>query len=144
VMIDVRDESDYNLFHLADARHIQLEELDEAVPELHLEPENTVFVVMSNDESAATQAWKYLVAESLPNVYLLEGGINNWLTVFAEDENRIRAMESSADDDLRFEFAAALGAAFPAADPHINEYDLEFIPKIKMELKRGPTSGGCG
>lgn len=144
VMIDVRNESDYNLFHLADAHHVPLDELGEKVPELHLEPENTVFVVMSNDETAATQAWKYLVAESVPNVYLLEGGINNWLTVFAGDENRIRAMESRLDDNLRFEFAAALGAAFPAADPHISEYDIEFVPKIKLELKRGPTSGGCG
>ena len=24
------------------------------------------------------------------------------------------------------------------------EYVVDFIPKIKMELKRGPTSGGCG
>ena len=144
IMLDVRDESDYNLFHLADARQVPFDELAGITPELHLEPENTVIVVMSNDETAAKQAWRYLVAESIPNVYILEGGINNWLSVFAEQDNRIKAVDSSPDDSLRFAFAAALGAAFPSADPHINEYDLEFIPKIKLELKRGPTSGGCG
>jgi rhodanese-related sulfurtransferase len=144
VMLDVRDEANYNIFHIADARHVLPDELAGVTHELHLEPQNTVVVVMSNDEMAATQAWKYLVAESIPNVYILEGGINNWLSVFAEDDNRIRASDSGLDDSLRYEFAAALGAAFPAADPHINEYDLEFTPKIKLELKRGPTSGGCG
>ena len=144
IMLDVRDESNYNIFHLADARQVPFDELAGITPELHLEPENTVIVVMSNDETAATQAWRYLVAESIPNVYILEGGINNWLSVFAEEDNRIMAVDSSPDDSLRFAFAAALGAAFPSADPHINEYDLEFIPKIKLELKRGPTSGGCG
>jgi len=144
IMLDVRDESNYNIFHLADARQVPFDELAGITPELHLEPENTVIVLMSNDETAATQAWRYLVAESIPNVYILEGGINNWLSVFAEDDNRIMAVDSSPDDSLRFAFAAALGAAFPSADPHINEYDLEFIPKIKLELKRGPTSGGCG
>jgi hypothetical protein len=144
VMLDVRDEANYNLFHIADAQHVPLADLEQVIPKLHLEPENTVFVLMSNDEAAATQAWKYLVAESVPNVYLLEGGLNNWLTAFAEEDNRIKALETSPDDSLRYQFAAALGGAFPASDPHISEYDLEFIPKIKLELKRGPTSGGCG
>ncbi|MGB5844451.1 MAG: YeeE/YedE thiosulfate transporter family protein [Anaerolineales bacterium] len=144
IMLDVRDESNYNLFHLADARQVPFDELAGITPELHLEPENTVIVLMSNDETAATQAWRYLVAESIPNVYILEGGINNWLSVFAEEDNRIIAVDSSPDDSLRFAFAAALGAAFPSADPHVSEYHLEFIPKIKLELKRGPTSGGCG
>jgi rhodanese-related sulfurtransferase len=144
VMLDVRDESNYNLFHIADSQHLPFDQLEGVIPRLHLEPENTVFVVMGNDETAATQAWKYLIAESVPNVYILGGGINNWLAVFAEEDNRIRAVDSSPDDRLRYEFAAALGGAFPAADPHISEYDLEFIPKIKLEIKRGPTSGGCG
>jgi hypothetical protein len=144
IMLDIRDEANYNMFHIADARQTQLDELAGVVPDLHLEPENTVFVVMSNDETAATQAWKYLVAESIPNVYILEGGINNWLSVFAEEDNRIKAVDSSPDDTMRYAFAAALGGAFPASDPHIDEYDLEFTPKIQLELKRGPTSGGCG
>ena len=144
VMLDVRDEANYNLFHIADSQHVPLDELPEVMPKLHLEPENTVFVVMSNDEAAATQGWKYLVAESLPNVYILEGGINQWLATFAEEDHRIQELTSSQDDKLGYAFSAALGGAFPASDPHISEYHLEFVPKIKMEMKRGPSSGGCG
>ena len=144
VMLDVRSEADYNLFHIADARNVNLDQLEGIIPELHLEDANTVFVVMSNDEAAAEGAWKYLVAESVPNVYILEGGINAWLDTFADDDNRIHNLASSTDDSLRYEFAAALGSAFAAADPDIHEYELEYIPMIKLELKRAPSSGGCG
>ena len=86
VMLDVRDEVDFNLFHILDARHVPQENLPEIIADLHFEPENTVFVVMSNEETGATNAWKMLVAESVPNVYLLEGGINNWIATFGDDD----------------------------------------------------------
>lgn len=144
VLLDVRSEADYNLFHLADAQRVPLDQLADIVSELHLEPANTVIVVMSNDETLATEGWKILVAESVPNVYILEGGINKWLEVFAKDENRIRPLAQGADEQLRYEFAAALGAAFPAAEPHPEHFDIEYVPKIKLDIKRAPSGGGCG
>jgi hypothetical protein len=51
VMLDVRDEVDYNLFHILDARRIPLGVLPSIIEELHLEPANAVFVTMSNDAS---------------------------------------------------------------------------------------------
>lgn len=29
-------------------------------------------------------------------------------------------------------------------DPDYHEFELEFTPKIKLELKRAPSGGGCG
>jgi hypothetical protein len=99
---------------------------------------------MSNDEAAATEAWKYLVAESVPNVYILEGGINHWLDYFASEDERIAPLVSAPQDSLRFAFPAALGARYEAATPDPHHYQLEFTPKIELKQKRGPTSGGCG
>ncbi len=145
ILLDARSEADYNLFHLADAQLVDQDNLPDLVSNLHLEPANTLFVVMSNDEAAATELWKYLVAESVPNVYILEGGVNNWIATFAEEETRIHATAvPQGEDELQYEFAAALGAAFPAATPHPEEFELEYIPKIEMEMKRAPTGGGCG
>ncbi|MEZ4834552.1 MAG: YeeE/YedE thiosulfate transporter family protein [Caldilineaceae bacterium] len=110
-MIDVRPEADYNLFHILDAQHVTMAELPELAPILREEPANTLFVTMSNDETAATEAWKYLVAESVPNVYILEGGVNNWLAVFGDDEFKLtRTLAVSGDDQLRYTFDMALGA----------------------------------
>ena len=146
IMIDVRNENDYNLFHLLDAQHILPEDIPQKIEDFHLEPANTVFVVMSNDETATTEVWKTLTAESVPNVYILEGGINNWLDTFStEIENEFCGEQKSAKDDhLKYEFSAALGSGCPAAYPDADKFTLEFTPKIELELKRAPTGGGCG
>jgi rhodanese-related sulfurtransferase len=146
IMLDVRDEADYNLFHLRRARHLPLAEVTSAIPELRLEvAANTVFVLMSNDERSAIEAWKLMVAESVSNVYILAGGINNWLTVFRHDDPTVQPTPTPpVDDQLQFIFASALGDRYTAADPDAHHYGLEYTPKIKLELKRGASGGGCG
>jgi rhodanese-related sulfurtransferase len=146
IMLDVRNEADYNLFHILDARHVPLDEIPNIVPALHEEPENTVFVVMSNDEQAATAAWKTLVAESLPNVYILDGGINNWIATFATPEFLVaHPILDAPGDDLHYMFTAALGDRYPEAQPSAKVMEaMVFEPKVKLEVKRGPTGGGCG
>ena len=100
---------------------------------------------MSNDEEAATEAWKILKAESVPNVYILDGGINGWLNAYGGDsfgqEDRVRMRQV---DQPAFRFDAATGSRHRAAEPVPNFLDLKYEPKVILELKRAPTSGGCG
>ncbi len=144
IMLDVRDEVDYNIFHILDAQHVPLSEIDSKVADLHFEPANAVFVLMSNDEAAATEAWKVLVAEAVPNVYILEGGINNWIATFGDDNLTKRFNAGAGNDELCYIFDSAIGDRYAASEPDPHAYELEFTPKVKLELKRGPTSGGCG
>jgi rhodanese-related sulfurtransferase len=146
MMIDVRSEADYNLFHLRGAQHIPVSDLGTIVPILLTEPAaNTVFVLMGNDEVAATEGWQTLVANSVPNVYILEGGINNWISVFGKNEADITPTPAPvADDSLRFTFPAALGDRYEAADPLPEEWKLEYTPKIQLQQRRGVSGGGCG
>ncbi|MCF6277802.1 MAG: YeeE/YedE family protein [Anaerolineales bacterium] len=146
VMIDVRPEADFNLFHIDGAVNIQPDDLPSYIKGLMLNPNinTTVHVVMSNDETLAIQAWKTMVAESLPNSYLLEGGINNWLSIFGADEADIIPTPVAADEAIDYTFPAALGSNFEASKPNPHHWELEYEPKIKLERKRGPSSGGCG
>ena len=146
ILLDVRSEADYNLFHIHGAQNVPLDRISSLVPGLLAEPSsNTVVVVLSNDEAAAAEAWKILVAEAVPNVYILEGGLNNWISIFGKDETGIHAMSASPGDDrLKYIFDAALGDRYEAADPSPHEWDLEYTPKSKLERKRGPGGGGCG
>lgn len=146
IMLDVRSEADYNLFHLRRAKNVPLGQVKSVIPALLTEQaDNLLVVVMSNDEAAATEAWKILVTESVPNVYILEGGINNWLRVFgAEDPQITPTPLPPGYDRLIFNFPAALGDRYNAADPSPHEYEFEYTPKIKLQLKRGPSGGGCG
>lgn len=144
VMLDVRDEVDYNLFHILDAQHIPLEEIPNHIEEFHFEPANTVFVTMSNDEAAATEAWKILQAESVPNVYILEGGVNNWIATFGDDDLTKNFNAGAGNDELCYIFDSAIGDRYDAAEPDPHAHELIYTPKVKLELKRAPTSGGCG
>jgi len=144
VILDVRSEADYNLFHIVDARLVTPEMLPDLVAELRLAPVNTVVVVMSNDEAAATDMWRELLAQSIANVYILEGGVNEWIATFAAEDARIVAVADQGVDKLDYRFSAALGDKFPAADPSPHEFELEYIPKIQLDIPRGPKSGGCG
>jgi rhodanese-related sulfurtransferase len=145
IMLDVRPESDYNLYHINGALNVPLDKLDSVVPSLLSEPPaNSVFVVMGNDEETATQAWKLLAAEAVPNAYILEGGINNWIKVFGKEDG-FKAVASPVKDQLEYVFPAALGSEYASCDPNPQEYEeLDFVSRIKLELKRDKSGGGCG
>lgn len=145
ILLDVRTESDYNLFHIQDARHVTPDALPALLPWLREQPANTVVIVMSNDENAATQAWQRLRAESVGSAYILEGGVNGWLSAFADDAfKQAHALTTAGDDQLRYRFDAALGANYPFAAPNPHNHPLEYTPKIKLDVKRGLGGGGCG
>jgi rhodanese-related sulfurtransferase len=146
VLLDVRPEADYNRFHLRDARHLPLDAVGASIDALQAEPANTVYVTMSNDEQVATDAWKILAAESVPNIYILSGGVNGWLDFFGDESVTVSATSSdSAADALRYTFTAALGDRHMAADPNADLYaGIEYTKKVQPVVVRGAKSGGCG
>lgn len=146
IMVDMRPEAEYNLFHIQDAQRKTLAEMPTFARALQLSPANTVVVLMSNDETAATEAWKILRAESVGNVYILEGGINNWLDTFANPNWQAtqRLAEPVGDDELHYVFTAALGSHYPWASPVRGNFALEYTPKIQLQPRRSPGGGGCG
>ena len=146
VYLDVRSESDYNLYHVEGAVNVPLDDIEDVIPVLLSEPPaNTVFIVMSNDETAAVSAWKMLVASSVPNVYVLEGGVNHWIAIFDSDSEPLQPAPNPAPDQLAYVFPAALGNRYESCDPSPIEYEhLEFEAKIQLQLKRDKSGGGCG
>lgn len=147
-ILDVREESAYNLFHLRDAVHVELDELDaiwsqDDVP-------GRVTVVVGNDETASTLAWKRLVAMKVANVYVLEGGINAWLDLFGTGTVResVPVAQRAGDDRLAHRFDRALGDRHYAARPSHHDLDHyleahELARKIKV-AGAGRKGGGCG
>jgi len=145
-VLDVRSEADYNRFHLLDAEHLPQAAMDaETVEGLLRAPANTVFVLVSNDEDAATEAWRYLVAEGLPNLYILEGGMNFWLDTFADPAFREANLVSNPrKDSLHYRFNPALGSRHPAANPNPEAFELTYTEKVQLQSKRAGSGGGCG
>jgi rhodanese-related sulfurtransferase len=146
VYLDVRSESDYNLYHIADANSVPLERIASVVPELLTEPPaNAVFITISNDETAAVKAWRLLVASGVQNVYVLEGGINAWIAMFGAKDAALKPLAAAGDDQLRYTFPAALGDRYKSCSPSPIEYEhLDYQARIVVQVKRDKSGGGCG
>jgi rhodanese-related sulfurtransferase len=148
IMLDVRSEADYNLFHIHGAVNVPLENILTVVPTLLTQSQtssSTVVVLMSNDETTATEAWKVMMAEAVPNVYILDGGINHWITVFGQQDTSIHPIATTVgDDQFRYTFEAALGDRYSTAAPVPYEWTVQYTPKIQLQNRRGVSGGGCG
>ena len=141
-LLDVREEADYNLFHIVDSRRTSMNDFNDRRWIKSL-PDDSIKVVASNDERRADAAALELMSRGARNVYVLAGGINRWLEVYGKGEGK--PIPSSGEDSLRFAFPAALGAHYAAADPdRWQTPQLPFTPKVKFDKPLPKVSGGCG
>jgi rhodanese-related sulfurtransferase len=141
-VLDVRDEADWNAFHLRDATRVSLDDLDRgAAPPL---PPGAIVIVTSNDEALAEAAWRRLTVLGVPNAYVLAGGVNLWLDVFRE--GRVDATPRAAGDDrLRHALPAALGERWPEARPPADAAGGRVFEARASGARRARVEGGgCG
>lgn len=140
-MLDVRDESDFNLFHLVDAQRVSSALLtDDWIKSL---AGDSIKVVMSNGERPANEVAKELLARGLGNVYILGGGINHWLETFGP--GTAPRIETDNPELLCYAFPSALGAHYAASNPDRWVVpEPPFTPKVKLERKIVKVKGGCG
>lgn len=146
-LLDIRSETDYNLFHLENARRVTFENIHDGLfmRELLDIPANTVVVVMSNGEADAVKAYKLLKGQGVLNLYILGGGINNWLTYFPLDTGIAERVDRDAPGEvLHYVFNRAVGEAMGASNPGTEHgHKLEFEKKVKIQKKK-IIAGGCG
>lgn len=124
VTIDLRDEHDFNLFHLGGARRVDPEALlrpDGYKPLLAL-PANAVTFLVGNGERRALAAWKGLKALGVGNLYVVEGGMNHWLELYPAPDcvaARVAGAPGEGADALAWRFAYAVGSGLPSAWPEL-------------------------
>ncbi|MFH1844588.1 MAG: rhodanese-like domain-containing protein [bacterium] len=144
-VIDVRDEVDFNLFHLRDAIWKPVVQMSaECCRRLRAEG---IKVVLSNDEVRAEQAWKHLTANEVLNVYILAGGVNLWLDIYKDGlpGPPHEAITGVGDDTLRHEIDSALGHVPEfALPPHDLVGRREYPTKVKVARPVAVEGGGCG
>ena len=174
-VLDVRSEAHYNLFHLKKAELVSLEQLTDPafVASLKAAPANTAFFTVSNDEARAVEAWRLLAAQGVPNLYIVEGGVNRWLELYPPPSClAVKRAGAHAPDTLAFDFFRAAGDCCNSAYPklafkevprdcylaaHANLLEahskaghkkpgaprVPFERKVKLQ-KKAAVKGGCG
>jgi hypothetical protein len=172
-ILDLRDEHDFNLFHIAGARRTTPAELGEPVfvrPLLD-QPANAVTFLVSNGETTALAGWKVLQAQGVANVYVIDGGIDRWLELYSPPACVARRLDTGRNPDaFAYRFAYATGSMLPSAQPELpiampslpcaSETaagmpgpgrgtppaawpDYPYDKKVKLQL-RTVVRGGCG
>lgn len=154
-LLDIRSETDYNLFHLENARRVTFENIHNIhfMKGLYNVPGNTVIVLMSNNETNATEAYKLLKGQGVLNLYILSGGINNWLRFFPLDEAVAAKVEPEppvSEEILNYVFNKAVGSTHQVSNPGLEQghailehQGIEFKKKVKIQKKK-VIAGGCG
>ncbi len=142
-VVDVRDEHDYNLFHVGGARRVDpvaFASLTDETKRLLDRPATTVTFLMGNGEGAALAAWKSLKALGATNVYVVEGGVNRWLERYAVPECVAAATVAPGPDALAWRFAHATGDREPASWPERAESQA-FRTPCEEAVSRGGEAG---
>jgi len=73
-IVDIRDSSDFDQYHIPNAERLDLDRLVSA----NFSPSETV-VLYSGGGAHAAQGWVFLRAAGLTKVYFLRGGLDEWL-----------------------------------------------------------------
>ncbi len=126
VTLDLRSENEFKNFHITGSENVKPENfLDpEFVVPLSQLPAQGVVVLIADNDSVSTQAWKYLKVQGVNNVYILENGLRDWNTLF--------------------EGKTISGKSFNLSSPPSEVLQLfpkdAFVPKIKISTKK--RSGG--
>ncbi len=122
-ILDLRDERDFNLFHIGGSRRASLKELEkpERLKILLDHPPTTVTFLVGSGEDASLTAWKHLTAQGVPNLYVVEGGMNRWLERYPVDACVAERVASpDGGDQQAWRFLYATGSSQPAAWPELS------------------------
>jgi hypothetical protein len=172
-ILDLRDDHDYNLFHVGGSQRIAASDArgGPLVTRLLGQPAGTVTFLVGNGEDAALRAWQALAAQGVTNLYVVEGGINRWLELYPAPACVAEPLAPALPDALAYRFAYATGSRLPAAWPELPSsrsfrspcpppaapdrhaeagghegivWPLHpFTPRVKLQV-RSAVKGGCG
>lgn len=106
-LIDLRSKEDYEKYHIPSNMHIPFETLDAQNAKDNLDEEKMI-ILASNGNTRASQAWILLRQMGYEEIYILAGGMNNWVNVFNNPQQPENAF---ANDELfKYQFRTSAGS----------------------------------
>jgi hypothetical protein len=144
-ILDVRNERDYNIFHLENSLRVEDKQIVDSkfVKSLIDVPDNTVIFLVANNEEKVVEYYKLLKGQGILNLYILDHGINNWLSIFTSSPNEVK--NKLGRNYLAQKFDKSVGDSTTLSNP-ISSSDkklkIKYKKKIKIKKKK-ILSGGC-
>lgn len=140
MLVDVRSESDFQDFALSGAINLPLEGFasDDTRAELDYPKKNIVFY--SNDDLRADQAWVLAKRLGFNNVYVLRGGLNQWIKTIIQPVEP--AQTASAEEFSQYTFRKGASLFFTGTKLSTTATTKESVV-VTRKKKSSAVAGGC-
>ena len=151
-LVDVRDPFEFQKFSLENATNISLNDIISNEWADFMNQDKYTIVLYSNGNLDAVEAWILCRHKGYENIYVLQGGMNNWYETILNPKKPASTVpdEELAKYDFRKAASSTLGgggaaccdtaqAAAPVVAPAANTPKPAAAPK-----KKKGASGGCG
>jgi rhodanese-related sulfurtransferase len=141
-LLDLRSEHDFNLFHVGGARRVDAEQLETPaeLKALRDRPVASVAFLVATGEEQALGAWKRLQALGVPNLYVVEGGMNHWLERYPVPGCVAEPVSPGAEAS-RWRFSYATGETLPSAWPELPSSRAFRVPCEETPASHGAEHG---
>ena len=142
-LIDVRQPSLYNKFSLKGAMNIPIADILNEDNLLYLDQDVYKTVLFSNGTSDADAAWILVTRLGYENVYVMKGGLNQWV------ENILQPSEHSVVwdrvDDQLYQYRKGASQYFGGKSVEETGSDVQAkSKKAPVKRKKKEVEGGCG
>jgi rhodanese-related sulfurtransferase len=105
--VDVRSSEDYNQYHIPGSIHVPVTSLSDPVVQSDLDVDRAL-ILASNGNTISSQAWLLLRSEGYEDVFILDGGLNRWVSIYSNPQ--LPAGEYTDDEVFKYQFRKAAGS----------------------------------
>ena len=129
-VFDIRNESDYNRFHLTDAERVAPGNLGKVVSV----PAKTIKIMIAPDEASAKRVYRALALSGVENLYWLHDGLEAWQRMLEAQHVEPATLTAALGAEQRASRAPSHGPMLAGA----------YVKKVKRVGGGAAKSGGCG
>lgn len=146
LLVDVRNEEDYNNYTLPGAVNIPLANVLDENWEGYINQEVQDVVFISNDDILAEQAWAVCAQLDYKNLYVMDGGLNHW---FATIMLPPKPKETDASDAYSlYDFRVGASIYFGSGSTTVTTVKKKESKQVKKTIPikkkvKKEAEGGC-
>lgn len=148
-LVDVRDVAEFQSYSLPGATNIDLKDVISPDWEEFMNQDKYSIILYSNSNLEAVEAWILCRQKGYENIYVLQGGLNNWYETIVNPKHPASTLpdEDQAKYDFRKAASKALGVdgndSSAVAAP-VKAATGGAKPSTGPKKKKKGASGGCG
>ena len=141
ILVDVRSPEEYIKYSLPGSMNIPLSSLADSTTLDILDQEGIDWVLFSNDNILADQAWILGKRLGLGNLFVMQGGINQWFDNFFMTQ--VPAQTQSESDLELYQFRLGVRQFFTGGEVNTAPVNQTETIQVQPKTKKSAAEGGC-